>query len=224
MSTPRPVHVGGACGAAKTGGGTCGLPAGFGTSHVGAGQCKFHAGSTRNGELAGAIALARHELVAMGRPLPIAPEAAILQCIAIGWGEVHYCDEKIAALEAEGQDLAGPVVSTVDRPLKLEKGKESETRRASETHTGPPALGIWVKARREAMRDVVAWSATAIKCNIEERKVKLAEDQAEIVAEAFRQFCKIMNLDPKAAEVRSGMRQALVLVRGGLDSDVEDAA
>lgn len=205
------------CGAKRRHGGTCTQPAGAMTSHYGTGKCKWHGGASPKAELSGALVLARREMSAMGRALPIDPAEAILECIATAWGEVRYCDEKIAQLEADGQDLAGHVVSTVDRPLKEEKGAESSTERAVEKHTGPPALSIWVRARREAMRDAVAFSAVALRNNIEERKVKLAEREAERVAQAFRRFCEIMGHDPRAAEVKAGMRQALVLVRGGLD-------
>lgn len=53
------------CGAAKRqGAGNCRRPAGWGTSHPGAGTCKLHGGSTRNHTRAVAYAAAEAEFAA----------------------------------------------------------------------------------------------------------------------------------------------------------------
>lgn len=88
------------CGGLKRKGGRCTLPAGWGTSHVGVGTCKLHAGSTPQAEVAGLVCLARREQQIMGAPLSIEPQDAILECIAISAGEVAYASERIAELQA----------------------------------------------------------------------------------------------------------------------------
>lgn len=89
------------CNAKTRSGGECQRPAGWGTLHVGAGNCKLHGGSTRNGELSGALTLAQREAKALGREVPIHPHDAIVWCIEIAAGELMYANEKVAHLPVD---------------------------------------------------------------------------------------------------------------------------
>ena len=201
------------CGALTRKGTPCEHELGWGTGHPGEGRCRLHGGLSPNAEVAGQVALARREAVVMGVPLPIEPHEAILRCIEIVWAEVRYCSERVAELSDE--EAAGPVVTRVDRPLKEEKGAESTEYRAEEVHYGDPKLHIWIQARREAMVQTVQFSVAAAKAGIQERLVKLAEGQAQILADAFTELVKRLGHDPADPKSREAMRGALTLVAGG---------
>jgi hypothetical protein len=147
----------------------------------------------------------------MGRPLPIEPHEAILQCIAIAAGEVRYASEQIALLELT--DAVGPVVTTHVRPLKYEKGADSSSETVEEIRHEAPALHIWILTRRQAMDRLVQYSATALKAGVEERRVRVAENVGQALADAIRGVLRDLGVadDPRAPAV---VRKHLTLVAG----------
>lgn len=151
----------------------------------------------------------------MGVPLSIEPQEAILECIRIAGGEVRYCSDRIAELEAEGVALAAAVVTTHERPRKYEKGEDSPSETVTEVKHEAPALHIWVQARHQAMDRLVSYSAAAIKAGIAERLVKIAEDQAQMLAEAMRRMAEALGHRPSDPRVREAMRASLTLIAGG---------
>lgn len=171
------------CGARTRSGGTCGLPAGHGTEHVGTGRCKLHGGSTPNAQVAGLIQLATRRAVVMGVPLDINPHDGILECIRITAGEVRYASERIAELQADEAVL--PIVTTTRRPMKGMGGSEDAEYVAEEVRTESPQLHIWIQVRQKAMDRLVTYSATAIKAGIEERQIRLVERIGEQLSTVF---------------------------------------
>ncbi len=200
------------CGAKKKRGGRCALRAGFGTKHVGVGKCSRHGGSSPNAELAGQLVIARGEAMVMGVPLPIEPGDAILQCIAIAAGEVRYASERIAELELA--DAVGPVVTTHDRPLKHEKGAESITERVQEVRHEAPALHIWIVTKHAAMDRLVQYSVAALKVGLDERRVRIAENVGQALADMMRGVLADLGVadDPRAPAV---VRKHLTMMSGG---------
>jgi hypothetical protein len=164
------------CGRKTRQGKPCDRAAGWGTSHHGEGACAHHGGASPQAEVAGLVQLARREQMVMGAPLSIEPQDAILQCIAISAGEVAYASERIAELELA--DAAAPVKRTLVR--KTDDGTVQEVR------LDAPALHIWIQTRRSAMDRLVQYSFAALKGNIDERLVEIAESQAEQLARAVR--------------------------------------
>jgi hypothetical protein len=210
------------CGAKTKSGNPCGRPTGWGTGHAGVGRCKLHGGASPQAELTGQVALARSELAVMGVELPAESHEAILKCIRIAHGEVAYCTARIAEL---GHDEAvGQPVLTTERPRKLEKGAESKAERVIECRQESPRLNIWVVARHAAMDRLVAYSATALKAGVEERQVKIAEQQGAMVAEAFRLFALQLGHDPGSQSVRDAMRASITAVAGVGQDDADGGA
>jgi hypothetical protein len=102
VSKPKKVGVAGSaslrgkCGADKKhSGGKCGNPAGFGTTHLGIGRCKFHGGTTRT-HVKSAL---KEEAVLMGCPKDMNPVDAMIWCIRITAGEVEWLTERISTVE-----------------------------------------------------------------------------------------------------------------------------
>lgn len=201
------------CGAKNRQGKPCKLPAGHGTSHVGEGRCRRHGGSSPQAEVAGAVALARREAMVMGQPLPVQPHDALLECIQIAAGEVRYASDRIAELSEN--DAVGPVVTTLTRPLKYEKGAESEIERVEEIRHEAPALHIWITVRHQAMDRLVNYSKIALAAGIAERQVRIAEQQGELFAGAIRRILAGLGVadHPEAPAI---VRRELTVIAGGL--------
>lgn len=197
------------CGAKTKAGRPCKKPAGHGTQHVGTGRCKLHGGASPQAELGGQVVLARREAAVMGVPLDIEPHNAILECIRIAAGEVQYASERIAELD-EG-DAVGRVVTTLRRPMKEEKGGEDPSYEVEEIKLEAPALHIWITTRRQAMDRLVQYSATALKAGVEQRRVELAEQQGQLLAQVIRGILEELGVS-KRPEVPSVVRRHLSLV------------
>lgn len=207
------------CGAKTRNGGQCTQAAGWGTDHVGYGKCKLHGGSHRNGRKAAAreeateqmneaLQAARdHGIVVMGKAQSVDPHEALLECIAIAAGEVRYATGMIAGLDPS--EAVGAVVTT--RPLKEEKGAESQSIRIEEH--GPPALHIWIQVRHQAMDRLANYSRIAITVGIAERQVRIAEQQGQLLAQVIRGVLADLGVadHPEAPAV---VRRHLTLVAG----------
>lgn len=190
------------CGGKRRKGGRCGRPAGWGTNHPGVGKCKLHGGSSPASELKGAVELARREAGVMGMPLSIEPHEAILECIRISAGEVAYASERISALEVS--EAVGPVESSMTR---LGENLTTEVRQ------GPPAVHIWIQVRQHAMDRLVQYSFAALKAGIEERRVRLAEQQGMLLAQAVQGILRELGVHDRP-EVGAVVRKHLTLVAG----------
>lgn len=189
--------------AAKTRKGTpCAHEAGWGTQHVGVGRCKLHGGAEPHAQVNGMVELARREQAVMGAPLSIEPHEAILECIRISAGEVAYASERIAGLEAD--QAVGEVITSVER--SGESGYE-------ETRQGPPALHVWIVVRQQAMDRLVQYSFAALKAGIEERRVRVAERQGMLLAQAVQGILRELGVHDRP-EVGAVVRKHLTLVAG----------
>lgn len=190
------------CGAKKRKGGKCGRPAGWGTKHPGVGTCKLHGGNAPAAQLKGMVELARREQAVMGMPLSIEPHEAILECIRITAGEVAYASARIAELEAS--EAVGPVETWMER---------SGEHAIEETRQGPPALHIWIQVRQQAMDRLVQYSFAALKAGIEERRVRVAEQQGMLLAQAVQGILRELGVIDRP-EVGAVVRKHLTLVAG----------
>jgi hypothetical protein len=189
----------------------CQQRAGHGTNHPGVGRCSKHGGASPNAEVAGQVFLARREAAVMGVPLDIEPHEAILECIRIAAGEVQYASDRIAELEPS--EAVGAVVTTLRRPMKEEKGGEDPGVEVEEIRHEAPALHIWIVARRQAMDRLVQYSGVAIKAGIDERRVKLAESQGQMLVQVIRGVLEKLGVLNRP-EVPGIVREQLTLVAG----------
>src|SRR5258708_38977216 len=89
------------CGARTRAAGVCGLPAGWGTEHVGTGPCRVHGGNLpshvkRARRLAAAAAVSR-----LGIPVATTPEEALQSELARANGAVEWLSAKVSGLSDE---------------------------------------------------------------------------------------------------------------------------
>lgn len=165
------------CGAALPGkrkGTYCKNVAGKKTSHLGAGRCYKHGGSTDTQVQKASLELATREAHALSVPIQTNPFDAINMALAIVAGEVSYYTGKIEALDPDAVFVRP--VSKLWRPLDMGKEGEDPNVRVEETTEGPLDLNIYIKARNQAVDRWVHISKTAIQANIAERLAKMDED------------------------------------------------
>lgn len=93
--------------------------------------------------------------ILLGRPIEITPEEAILNCIRIRAGEVQWLSDRMAELQ--------------------EKDWQEETMLGKQFH-------LYARERQAGLRDVAKFSEMAIRMNIEERRVRIAETYGEAIA------------------------------------------
>lgn len=148
------------CGA-KTANGTCGLPKGWGTNHVGIGACKLHGGSTPNHVKQANGQKAQAAVATFGLPREIDPQAALLEEVYRTAGHVDYLGRVVAELEQEE-------LKQLDAGERFEK----------------PA--VWVEMYQAERKHLVRVAATCISVGIAERQVRLAEDQGRQLASVLR--------------------------------------
>lgn len=210
MTGPKPL-----CGARRhQADGTCTLLAGWGTDHVGFGNCKLHGGATRNGRLAAfkaqvVVTGARR----LGMALDVEPDEALMALIA-------EAASNVAVLRAE--------VSRLDhRPAENEDGDEevrepapgiyARTYHASGFATGEAKPHVLV-AMYDSERDRLAKLAKdAIALGLKEREVRLAEQQGQLLADLFRSLIADPELGLSPAQQQmapSLVRKHLALMRG----------
>lgn len=155
----------------------CARPAGWGTDHVGFGECKLHGGSTRSGkiratklrvaaELAAAAAAANQPLVDRR---PIGGREAIEKALAGTNGIVD-------ALRSEADRLT-----------------EKSVVSGSELHTV-------IRLSQQAERELAHIGKLAADAGIDERRVRMEEEQAEELAAIFRLVFERLGLTAEQAE------------------------
>ena len=182
------------CGARrKDGQGVCGLRAGWGTDHVGFGQCKLHAGSVPQGKAKAAMLRARWELSEWGGRLDVTPAEALLELVQTKAAEVAFWQYKVAAL-SDSERVGLLVTATVD-----ESGSSTQQGsfdRTMETRTYE--MNAYLKALHKAQEQLANFSAAALRAGVDEALVRIAAVQATAVIEFARKAMDAARLNPQA--------------------------
>jgi hypothetical protein len=166
------------CGSHKTkGGGWCRMNAGYGTDHVGFGQCKRHLGATPVISR-GAF---RMMLRAMGDPIQVDPAQAMIQRIASTAGHVAWLEQKVGSFRF------------VERTKLDDDGVEVE-------QFMTPNQENWWRIYREESDRLIKYSEIALRAGLAERTVKLAEQQGALVANAIDLILDGLRLTPEQLE------------------------
>lgn len=162
------------CGAKKRQGeGNCTRPAGWGTGHAGTGTCKLHGGSMRNHKIAAGKAIAAKAVETYGLPREIDPRDALLE-------EVHRTAGAVAWLQTQVQALQDDEVTWGTTEAKRSTGKDGDSL------TQAAAVNVWVQLYQQERRHLVDVCKAAISAGIEERRVRLAEQQGALLADVIR--------------------------------------
>lgn len=180
------------CGAKTRKGEPCGRPRGWGTPHPGYGNCKNHGGCTPNGIKAAEKEAAGQAVAVYGLPREIDPHAALIEELHRTAGHVAYMAQMI-------RDLEG------DSALKqYQRGDNGTIERPS----------VWIELYHEERKHFASVAKTCIAVGIEERRVKLAEQQGELMAQVVRGILADLDVD-LTPEVQKVVRKNFTVIQGG---------
>ena len=149
----------------------CQLPAGWQTEHPGTGKCRFHAGLTKQSNIKAQrenlLEKAKVNEMIYGTPVEeIDPGAAVLQELARTAGHVQWLYEKMQEVETEyGQDAA------LQQSTKMGR---------------TPA--VWIDLYYRERQHLLTVAKTAASMGIQERQIRMAEEQGRLLADVIRAF------------------------------------
>ena len=163
------------CGAKKRQGtGTCGQAAGWGTDHPGSGPCKLHGGMTPAHITAARTKQARDAVATYGLPRNIDPAKALLEEVHRTAGHVAWLAAKVA--ESDEDSLVG-IAEETEKSATQFPGTDTK-------HAARP--NVWLDLYQHERTHLVRVSKAALDAGINERLVKLAEQQGTMLAEIIR--------------------------------------
>lgn len=180
------------CGAKNRAGNPCSNVAGKGTTHVGYGRCSKHGGNTPSGIKHGERMAAESAVVTYGLPREVTPHQALEEELWRTAGHVAWLASKVAAFEddSELKQYAGS-----DDGMLWEK----------------PA--VWIELYHRERKHFAEIAKTCVAVGIEERRVRLAEQQGELLAGVIRGVLTDLGVIDRP-EVPRIVRQHLTLIAG----------
>lgn len=170
------------CGSKTTAGGQCRRPAGWGTAHAGIGACKLHGGSTPNHNRHAQVVQAQRDVELFKARVDIHPAEALLELVQWTAGEVDYWRQEVRLLERE--DLTWGV--TKEKTGGDDRGVTEEAK----PHI---AYAMLIDASNRLER----YASSALKAGVDERQVRIAEDQGRQLYGAFVQVFALLELDER---------------------------
>lgn len=144
----------------------CGLSAGWGTNHKGTGRCRKHGGNTPTHVKSAVVAQAKQDVMLFGARRDIHPADALLELVQWTAGEVDYWRQRVRVLEEH--ELTWGVT-------RVKEG--GDDRGTTEEAKPNVAYSMLVDASNRLER----YSASALKAGVDERRVKLAEQQGTLI-------------------------------------------
>ena len=195
------------CGAKTRAGGTCIQPAANGTT-----RCRYHGGSAPQ-----AIAAAerrKQEAIAVqavqtyGLPVDVSPTQALLDEVRWTAGHVAWLRQQVQALEAEALTWG-----------KTEEAEKTATEFPGTDVTRKAVPNIWLDLYQRERKHLVDVCRAAIAANIDERMVRLAERQGELLVEVIQAILSDLNLTAEqVARVPEVVPRHLRAIAGGAAS------
>lgn len=171
------------CGAKRrsntSGPGVCCQPAGWGTTHVGVGQCKLHGGSTPSGVMAAQKAIIRSKMPTYGNPIEVGPHQAILEEVHRTAGHVQWLFEMIQWLGRSISDDSITDEELEEAGILPKGGPEPALTQPSLQGIKP---SVWLQLYKEERVHLVNTCKAAVTMGCAERTVKVAEDQGKLLA------------------------------------------
>lgn len=180
------------CNGHNRSGAPCRNAAGFGTDHVGYGNCKFHGGASPAGKKHAERLQAEAAVVTYGLPREVDPHTALLEELHRTAGHVAWLHTLVAALETRDlkQYQHMEAGGTVERPA------------------------IWVELYARERKHLAEVAKACISAGIEERRVQLAEQQGALIARVLDGVLTELGVRDRP-EVPDVVRRHLTLVAAG---------
>ena len=157
--------------------------------------CAFHGGNAPQNKAAAQRRLAEEKALAAletyGRPVDTTPTEALLEEVRWTAGHVQWLRERVRELEQ--QAVTWGMTETVEKTAGEWPGTDT-------THAAAP--NVWVDLYARERRHLLDVCKAAIQAGVEERRVRLAEQQGSLLAEVIRKILGDLDL--------SAEQQALV--------------
>lgn len=166
----------------------CTRPAGWGTDHPGVGPCKLHGGNTSNHVTAAIVTQAKSAVVTFGLPREIDPRDALLEEVYRAAGIVDFLREQVQKLQAE--EVVWGKAEEVEKQAGEFPGVDV-------THKA--GVNVWVELYAKERKHLVDVCKAAIQAGIEERRVRLAEQQGSLLANVIKAILGDLDLSPEQA-------------------------
>lgn len=151
-------------------------------------SCRMHLGEQAAPVIA--LAAARQAVVTYGLPLDVSPGDALLDEVRYTAGHVAWLRERVRELEE--RDLVWGMTEQAEKTATEFKGTDT-------TYGATP--NVWLELYMDERRHLVAVARAAIAAGIEERKVRLAEQQGALVASVIRGILSDLKLTPGQREL-----------------------
>jgi len=145
--------------------------------------CRMHPG--RNAEVKHLLAVQRRKNPLAGEPMDIGPAEALLWRVRVLAGEVQRLDDLIASLERD--ELVWGITS--EESTDTDAGPYVKVTRQSRVNT-------WVLLRQQRESALHAACEAALRANIEERLVRLAEQQGAVIHRLLLAVLGDFGVDP----------------------------
>lgn len=184
----------------------------------GAPTCRFHGSANARSRQAAARRLAEAEaarqVATLGLPIDITPTDALLEEVRWTAGHVAWLRGKVAELDPEPgrvtDDGHNPGTALTWGTTKVKIGGDD----AGITAEAKPS--IWYELYARERDHLVKVAGAALKAGVEERRVRLAEQQGDLVALAITRILDALNLTPdQQALVPEVVPAQLRLIAGG---------
>ena len=151
----------GKCNAKGRSGRRCARPAGWGTPHAGVGACKLHGGSMPNHIIKAQREIVKREAEQLGLSIEQDPATAIINLVWRCVGDLTFYSSKVAEEEL----------------LQVEVGPNGSKKLSAHP---------WTVLYHQAEDRLAQVSQAALRAGVEERKVRLAELDAQTIFTAIQ--------------------------------------
>ena len=172
------------CGAKTRNGGTCKR-----SPVPGGKRCRMHGGASPQAKAAAerrlAVAAAEKEVARLGVRRDIHPAEALLELVHWTAGEVDYWRARVVEIADTDEDALTWGVTRV---------KDGGDDRGTTSEAGPT---VAYRMLTDASNRLAAYAAAALKAGVDERRVRIAEQQGRLVADVIRGILTDLNLTPE---------------------------
>lgn len=156
----------------------------------GANVCRVHGGSRKGLKAAAARRVADQKaakaMALLAAPVDIDPAQALLELVQWTAGEVRYWRAEVARIAEDDPDELTWGRTKTDRGVGPQGPVDTETHEA----TAPVAYRMLESAQERLAK----YATAALRAGVEERRVKLAEDQGALVAQVIRSILDQLDL------------------------------
>ena len=154
-------------------------------------QCFSHGGNAPQNKAAAAKRLeqqaAEAAVVTYGLPLDITPTEGLIAEVQWSAGHVAWLREKVRQIDGDSALVWGKTEH------RVKTGGEDHGTTTVE-HAAP---SIWLEMYLRERKHFVEVCATALRAGVEERKVRLAESQGDLLAQVIRGLLSDLELTPE---------------------------